>query len=82
MRQEKEWAYYIAAVLAFRGESDLAFEWLAKSVEYNSPGLQGIIVNPLFACLHGDPRWQPFLESIGKSSRQLDAIEFRFTFAG
>jgi hypothetical protein len=30
----------------------------------------------LFANIHDDPRWLPFLESIGKSPEQLAAIEF------
>ncbi len=75
-QHEREWAYYIAAVFAFRGEPDRAFEWLEKSVEYNSSGLQGIVVNPLLTGLHSDPRWQRLLESMGKSSRQLDEIVF------
>jgi hypothetical protein len=29
-----------------------------------------------FTNLHDDPRWLPFLESIGKSREQLAAIEF------
>jgi hypothetical protein len=36
----------------------------------------------LFRSLHDDPRWLPFLESIGKSPAQLDAIEFEVTFPG
>ncbi len=71
------WAYYIASVLAFRNEPDAVFEWLARAVENRSPGLPGIIINPLFASVHDDPRWLPFLESIGKAPAQLDAIEFR-----
>lgn len=71
-----EWAYYIAGIYAFRGEADEAFEWLEKSAETNSSGLQGIIVNPLLTGLHADPRWTPLLESMGKSSRQLDEIKF------
>jgi adenylate cyclase len=72
----REWAYYIAAAFAFRGQTDQAFEWLEKSIEYNSSGLQGIIVNPLLTGLHSDPRWLPLLESMGKSPRQLDEIRF------
>jgi TolB-like protein/Tfp pilus assembly protein PilF len=73
---EQQWAYNIAYVLAFRGEADRAFEWLDKAVEYNDPGLTGIPTDPLFANIHDDPRWLPFLESIGKSPEQLAAIEF------
>jgi adenylate cyclase len=72
----REWAYYIAGVLAYRGEADQVFEWLARSVEFNPHGLSGIASNPLFAGIHEDPRWLPFLESVGLAPAQLDAIEF------
>ena len=54
----------------------IAFEWLNKAVEYNDPGLSEIPVNVLFSNIREDPRWLPFLESIGKSPEQLAAIEF------
>ncbi len=63
-------------MLAFRGEADRAFEWLDKAVEYNDPGLSEIAASTEFANIHDDPRWLPFLESIGKSPAQLAAIEF------
>jgi tetratricopeptide (TPR) repeat protein len=75
-RYEQDWAYNIAYVLAFRGEADLAFEWLDKAVRYNDPGLAQIVGDILFTNIHDDPRWLPFLESIGKSPEQLAAIEF------
>ena len=78
-KYEQEAAYNIAHVLAFRGEADRAFEWLDKAVEYNDPGLPLIVVSELFANIHDDPRWLPFLESIGKSPDQLAAIEFNVT---
>ena len=69
-------AYNIAYVLAFRGDSDRAFEWLEKAVEFKDSGLVDIPVENLFSNIHPDPRWLPFLESIGKSPKQLGAIEF------
>ena len=76
-KYEKQWAYNIAYVLAFRDEADRAFEWLDKAVAYNDPGLSEIATEPLFANIRSDPRWLPFLESIGKSPEQLAAIEFK-----
>jgi tetratricopeptide (TPR) repeat protein len=76
---EPGWAYNIAYVLAYRGEADRALEWLDKAVQYNDPGLSVIAVENLFANIHDDPRWLPFLESIGKSPEQLAAIEFEVT---
>jgi hypothetical protein len=41
--------------------------------------LSRMINQPLFSNLHSDPRWLPFLESIGRSPEQLAAIEFEVT---
>jgi len=75
-KYEQGGAYNIAYVLAYRGEIDRAFEWLNKAVQYNDPGLSLIPTSPLFANIRDDPRWLPFLESIGRSPEQLAAIEF------
>jgi TolB-like protein/Tfp pilus assembly protein PilF len=75
-KYEQVAAYNIAYILAFRGEADRAFEWLDKAVQYNDSGLSQIAVEYLFTNIHDDPRWLPFLESIGKSPEQLAAIEF------
>ena len=72
-------AYNIAYVMAFRGEPDRAFEWLDKAVAYNDPGLTEIANQPLIANIRSDPRWLPFLESIGMSPDQLSTIEFNVT---
>ena len=76
---EQAASFNIAYALAFRGEADRAFEWLDKAVQYNDPGLAQIANMPTFANIHTDPRWLPFLESIGKSPEQLAAIEFDVT---
>ena len=73
---ERGWSYQIAYALAYRGETDRAFEWLDRAVEYNDPGLAEISRQSLFSNLYDDPKWLPFLESIGKSPAQLAAIEF------
>jgi hypothetical protein len=77
--QEQGSAYNIADVLADRGEADRAFEWLAKAVDYQDAGLAGINNERLFTCIHENPRWSPFLESIGRSPEQLAAIKFEVT---
>ncbi len=38
-----------------------------------------IAIQPLFANIQFDPRWLPFLESIGKFPEQLAAIDFKVT---
>jgi TolB-like protein/Tfp pilus assembly protein PilF len=74
--------YAVATALAYRGEVDRAFQWLARSVEAEDGGRIGTHVDPLLANLHADPRWLPFLESIGQAPHQLDAIEFRVSLPG
>ncbi len=78
-KYEQGWPYNIAYVLAYRGEADRAFEYLDKAVQYKDPGLVQIPTQIEFTNIHDDPRWLPFLESIGKSPAQLDAIKFKVT---
>jgi adenylate cyclase len=69
----------IAEVLAYRGEYDRAFEWFEKAVQYQDPHLMRITLDAKDLPIQDDPRWLPFLESIGMSPAQLDAIEFNVT---
>ncbi|MEQ8205319.1 MAG: tetratricopeptide repeat protein, partial [Woeseia sp.] len=75
-QHEQEAAYNIAYVMAYRGQTDSAFEFLGQAVNNEDPGLTDIVAEPLFANLHADPRWLPFLQSIGKGPAQLNAIVF------
>ena len=77
-KYEQDWAFDIASALAYRGEVDRAFAWLDKAVQYNARW-SSITTNPWFANIHHDPRWLPFLESVGRSPEQLAAIEFNVT---
>jgi tetratricopeptide (TPR) repeat protein len=74
--QERNSAFNIAYVLAFRGEADRAFAWLDKAVAYRDPGLSEITYTAQFANIRSDPRWKPFLRSIGEAPEQLAAIRF------
>lgn len=71
--------YNIAYVHAYRGDADAAFYWLGKAVEFQDPGLGGILAESLFENLHGDPRWLPFLRSLGKDPELLAKIELSVT---
>jgi TolB-like protein/thioredoxin-like negative regulator of GroEL len=52
------WAY------AYRGDVDRAFEWLEKArVRRDAPSW--LARHPTLRSLHGDPRWQRFLNSMG-----------------
>ncbi|MCH8013972.1 MAG: hypothetical protein IH823_04165 [Candidatus Dadabacteria bacterium] len=70
-------SYAIAGLLAYRGEADRSFKWLDKAAQHKYSYI--IVSDPMFANIHDDPRWLPFLESIGKSPEQLAAIEFKVT---
>jgi hypothetical protein len=72
-------AVKIAYLLAYREDADRAFEWLDKAIEYGDPNLARVHLHPFFANIYDDPRWLPFLESIGRSPTQLDAINFEVT---
>ncbi|MDX1459669.1 MAG: hypothetical protein R3348_01265, partial [Xanthomonadales bacterium] len=76
------WSYYIAGGLAYRGESDRAFEMLEQALAQGSQGLSYIPSDPMFDNLRTDPRWTPLLEKMGKSPAQLQAIEFKVTLPG
>ena len=78
-KHEQERAYDIASILAFRGETDRTFEWLDKAVQYGDFSLVVAETDISFVNINNDPRWLPFLESIGKSPEQLAAIEFQVT---
>ena len=73
------WAYNIAYVFAYRGDADAAFEWLERAVEIGDPGLGEITSESLFSSITEDPRWVPFLETLGKSPELLSSIDFRVT---
>jgi TolB-like protein len=68
--------FFIVMATTLRGEITLAFEYLDKSIEVNSPGLWGALTNPALTTLHADPRWPAFLDKAGMSPEILDAIVF------
>ena len=57
-------AYQIAEVHAFRGETDLAFEWLERAHAQRDGGVMGIKGDPLMRGLVGDPRYTAFLRKM------------------
>ena len=70
----------IAAVYAWAGDADAAFEWLDRSVQ----GLDDVQVraefpvgDPFLKSLHADPRWDALWSRFGFGAKRLAAIEFR-----
>ncbi|MFT5451678.1 MAG: adenylate cyclase [Enterobacterales bacterium] len=68
--------YAVASAYALQAKTDLAFEYLDKSIAENSIGLQGLQSNPMLSNLYDDPRWLETLIKIGKDPEKLAAIEF------
>lgn len=81
-KYDTEAAYNIGFLFAYRGENDQAFLWLEKALANNDSGLSQINTEPIIARLHSDPRWLPFMQRIGMSDEQLDAIEFEVELPG
>jgi tetratricopeptide (TPR) repeat protein len=81
-KYEKNAAWNIAYVYAFRGEADRAFEWLDKAVAYRDPGVGDTAVTREFANIRSDPRWLPFLRKIGRAPEQLAAVKFDLKLPG
>ena len=73
-KYEKDAAYNVASILAYRNEVDRAFEWLEKARRYDDSGVGEIGVEPLFDNLHSDPRWLPLLRELGQDPEQLGQI--------
>jgi len=57
-------AYQIAQVHAFRGEADLAFEWLERAYAQRDGGVTLIKGDRLMRGLVGDPRYKAFLRKL------------------
>jgi hypothetical protein len=56
--------YLIAAIYAFRNQSDEAFEWLDRAYAKHDDGLIYIKVEPLLRSLQNDPRFPALLKKL------------------
>lgn len=63
-KHDTDWAYQIAEVYAFRGESDKAFEWLERAYKQRDPGLTQIKNDPLLKTLRHDRRFTDLLKKL------------------
>jgi TolB-like protein/tRNA A-37 threonylcarbamoyl transferase component Bud32/lipoprotein NlpI len=57
-------AFQIAEIYAYRGETDKAFEWLERAYRQHDGGLTWIKGDPLLRSLERDPRYTAFLEKM------------------
>jgi len=58
-------SFQIAAVYAFRGDADKAFEWLDRAYAQQDPGVMAIIDNPFTRELRSDPCFGEFCRKVG-----------------
>jgi TolB-like protein/DNA-binding winged helix-turn-helix (wHTH) protein/tetratricopeptide (TPR) repeat protein len=56
--------YQLAEVHAFRGERDLAFQWLERSCQLHDASLMYLLWDPLLLNLRGDPRYTAVLQKV------------------
>ncbi len=61
----EKYPYPVAMIHAWRGEKNLAFEWLDKALENREPFLVNILGNWRIKSLHSDPRFALFLDKMG-----------------
>ena len=64
-------AYQIAEAYAYRNDKDHAFEWLERACRQRDAGLSSLRLDTLLQNLHGDPRWDAFLRTMGLADDQL-----------
>jgi TolB-like protein/DNA-binding winged helix-turn-helix (wHTH) protein/tetratricopeptide (TPR) repeat protein len=61
---QKDAAYQIAEVYAYRGEVDKAFAWLGRSYQQRDPGTPEFKTDPLMKSLRQDPRFAELLKKM------------------
>jgi hypothetical protein len=70
-------ALQIAEAFAYCGDADRAFEWLERAYLQRDSGLPQMQSWPLLRNLHGDARWEPFLQKMGLAASQASAASIR-----
>ena len=61
-KYEKDWAYYIASIYAYRGEKNKAIEWLEKAFERKDTYMVYVKSDPLLKNLQNDSRYISILK--------------------
>lgn len=57
-------AFFVAQIYAYRGDNELAFEWLERAYKQRDSSLVEIVGEPLFKSLADDPRFKAFLRKM------------------
>jgi adenylate cyclase len=74
--ETEAWPWGLARAYAWMGNADEAFLFLERAAEQGVGQLGGAATHPLLQKLHDDPRWLPFLRSVGQAPEQLAVFEF------
>jgi len=61
---QQSMAYQIAEVYAYRGDSDLAFQWLNRAYQQRDSGMRSLKIDPLLKTLHRDARYSELLRKM------------------
>jgi serine/threonine-protein kinase len=64
-------AYQIAEAYGYRNDKNKAFEWLERARRQHDAGMPTMRPDTLLQNLHGDPRWDALLRSMGLADDQL-----------
>ena len=70
-------AWVIGTAYAWLGAKDEAFRYFEKQREQGIMAFTSMADSPLYANLRDDPRWRPFLASVGLDPDFLASIEFK-----
>jgi hypothetical protein len=61
---QQSMAYQIAEVYAYRGDSDLAFQWLNRAYQQRDSGMRSLKIDPLLKALHNDSCYSELLRKM------------------
>lgn len=73
---ESKFPYDIASVWAYREDGERVSEWVGKAIDHRDNDIGDPAMDPLFAFVREDPRWQNLMRAMGRSQAQLDSVEF------
>jgi serine/threonine protein kinase/Flp pilus assembly protein TadD len=60
------WAFQVAEIYSYRGETDKAFEWLERAYKQRDAGLLEMKGDPLLRNIEKDPRYNAFLKKMNQ----------------
>ena len=66
--QQEQLALHLAMAHTGLGDHDAAFRLLMRGADARASFMDGVMIAPVFAPLHADPRWPRLLAAIGLAS--------------